>query len=364
MSEDYFTERQIKNIKKIEEILISLPPFCREYFIGIESRTAPLSRLNYAYDLRMFFRYVERYVFPDIPCRKMTLKDLEKITASDIEGYLSYLSCYTREDGSVETCNEKAKARKLSAVKSLFKYFFNKDKISVDNSAKVSSPKLHEKAIVRLDSDEVDEILKISENGYGLSKRQQAFHERTKLRDTAILTLFLGTGIRISELVGLDNHDVDLANLSFRVTRKGGNQMVLYFSDEVAAAIADYLEQKEAMIREYYEKESEKTVNPLKKYDENALFLSSNGRRISVRAVECLVEKYAKIVTPLKKISPHKLRSTFGTNLYDETRDIYVVADVLGHRDVNTTKRHYANISDKIRREASTKVQLRKKDDD
>ena len=140
--------------------------------------------------------------------------------------------------------------------------------------------------------------------------------------------------------------------------------MVLYFSDEVAAAIADYLEQKEAMIREYYEKESKKTVNPLKKYDENALFLSSNGRRISVRAVECLVEKYAKIVTPLKKISPHKLRSTFGTNLYDETRDIYVVADVLGHRDVNTTKRHYANISDKIRREASTKVQLRKKDDD
>ena len=81
------------------------------------------------------------------------------------------------------------------------------------------------------------------------------------------------------------------------------------------------------------------------------------------RMGEELVEKYAKIVSPLKKITPHKLRSTFGTNLYRETGDIYVVADVLGHKDVNTTKKHYAAISDEIRRQASTSIKLREKPD-
>ena len=82
-------------------------------------------------------------------------------------------------------------------------------------------------------------------------------------------------------------------------------------------------------------------------------------RRITVRAVENLVKKYAKIVSPLKKITPHKLRSTYGTNLYRETGDIYLVADVLGHSDVNTTKKHYAALEDERRRSARNKVRLR-----
>ena len=87
--------------------------------------------------------------------------------------------------------------------------------------------------------------------------------------------------------------------------------------------------------------------------------MSLQNKRISVRAVQNLVKKYAKVTTPLKKITPHKLRSTYGTALYRETQDIYIVADVLGHRDVNTTKKHYAAISDDIRRAAANKVKLR-----
>ena len=82
-------------------------------------------------------------------------------------------------------------------------------------------------------------------------------------------------------------------------------------------------------------------------------------KRISNRAVQNLVKKYAKIVTPLKNISPHKLRSTYGTALYQETGDIYLVADVLGHKDVNTTRKHYAAISDEKRRMAARMVRLR-----
>ena len=164
------------------------------------------------------------------------------------------------------------------------------------------------------------------------------------VRDTAILTLFLGTGIRISELVGLNDESIDFSNNSFVVTRKGGNKAILYFSEEVGDALAAYLAQKEE--------------DPQIPADEHALFLSMQYRRITVRAVENLVKKYAKIVTPLKKITPHKLRSTYGTALYRETGDIYIVADVLGHRDVNTTRKHYAAITEDHRRSVAGAVRL------
>lgn len=353
---NYYQQRNIRNIQRTAQLLRELPPFCTDFFVSIENTTAPLTRLNYAYDLRVFFSYVSEQYLHGIPLSQITLKDVEGITAIQLEQFLSYLSCYTKSDGSIETCSEKAKARKLASVKALYRYLFNRNMISVNHTTKVATPKLHQKEIVRLDEEEVGEILSVAESGYGLTNHQLAFHERTKIRDNAILTLFLGTGIRISELVGLNNSDIDLANGSFRVTRKGGNRMVLYYAEEVAVALDAYLTEKETLFAEY--DSGKKTGTPP---DRDALFLSSQGKRISVRAVENLVKKYAKIVTPLKNISPHKLRSTYGTNLYNATRDIYVVADVLGHKDVNTTKRHYANISDTIRREAATKVTLRQR---
>ena len=167
----------------------------------------------------------------------------------------------------------------------------------------------------------------------------------TRERDLAMLTLFLGTGIRISECVGLNTDDIDFSINGFKVTRKGGNVVILYFSDEVATALKEYLAYRNGL----------KNVDP----NEKALFLSLQRKRISVRAVQDLVKKYSRVITPLKKITPHKLRSTYGTSLYRETQDIYIVADVLGHKDVNTTKKHYASISDEIRRNAANKVRLR-----
>ena len=261
--------------------------------------------------------------------------------------YLSYLNNYKHFNKSL-SCNERAKQRKLASVRALFKYFFNKEKIVANTAAKVTSPKVHDKEIIRLEINEVVDMINTVESGEGLTARQKAYHENTKIRDTAIITLFLGTGIRISELVGLNIDDLFLDSNSFVVTRKGGNRTILYFTDEVKDAIVKWLEYR----------------NEIKELDkeEKALFLSLRNRRISVRNVQILVEKYAKIVTPLKKITPHKLRSTFGTNLYQETGDIYVVADFLGHRDINTTKKHYAAMSDDLRRNAIKRVKLRDED--
>ena len=197
----------------------------------------------------------------------------------------------------------------------------------------------------RLNKDEISELISVAELGDGLSKHASGYHRKTKIRDTAIITLFLGTGIRISELVGLDNDSFDFDENSFIVTRKGGNKAILYFSDEVKYALQEYITEKQ---------NDEKVPQ-----NEPAFFLSLQYKRLNVRSVENLVKKYSKIVTPLKKITPHKLRSTYGTRLYNETGDIYIVADVLGHRDVNTTKKHYAAISEDNRKQVANKVKLR-----
>ncbi len=339
----FYEKRKINCLQRTENILDGLPPFCGDFFVGIENNTSPLTRLNYANDLRIFFDFLSKKVLKKT-ILDITLADLEKVTSIDIEKFLSYLSNYSH-GGKTLSCNERAKQRKLSSVRALYKYFFDKNKLIANTAAKVKTPKIHDKEIIRLDVDEVAALISTVESADGLSKRQKAYHENTKIRDIAMITLFLGTGIRISELVGLNVDDIFFDSDSFVVTRKGGNRTILYFTEEVREALLNWLDYR----------------NNIKYLDKNekALFLSIRNKRISVRNVEILVEKYAKVVTPLKKITPHKLRSTFGTNLYRETGDIYVVADFLGHSDVNTTKKHYAAMSEDIRRNAIKTVKLR-----
>ncbi|MDO5140433.1 MAG: tyrosine-type recombinase/integrase, partial [Eubacteriales bacterium] len=148
---------------------------------------------------------------------------------------------------------------------------------------------------------------------------------------------------------GIDLKDIDIEETAVRLHRKGGKEETVYFSDEVAEALKPYIEER-------------KNTNACPG-SENALFLSLQNRRISVRSAENMVKKYAQAVTPLKHITPHKLRSTYGTHLYQETGDIYLVADVLGHSDVNTTKKHYAAINEDRRRAARKAVRLREEPD-
>lgn len=349
--EDYFSQRNHDCQLKIKNILKNdLPDFCQEFFVGIQSRTSSLTRLNYAYDLRTFFEFAMQNlsIFANCTIKNLTIKDLNKFTSYDLELFVTYVSDYMRSDGRDYTNTERGKARKLSAVKSMFKYFFKRGDLDSDISAKVDSPKIHEKEIIRLEHPEVNDLLDVVEYGSGLSSHQKAFHAKNKVRDLAIVALFLGTGIRVSELVGLNSDDFDLANNSFVVTRKGGNRVILYLNDEIKKYLIKYISLKENKDKLLLEKTSP------------AMFLSMRNTRLTTRAVENIIRKYAKIAVPLKKITPHKLRSTFGTELYRSTGDIYIVADVLGHKDVNTTKKHYAALSEDIRKEASKKVTLRK----
>ena len=347
-SQTYFNERNLKNEQKIREQLTFLPAFCEDFFIGIENNTSALTRLNYTYDLRLFFDYMfnETNVFAGKNTNTLQVRDLNNITSKTIERFISYIGNYTGSDGKTYTNGEDGKARKIATLRSFLKYFFKRGLITSNVAANVDIPKLHDKTIIRLEVDEVAKLLDEAEYGDNLSGNAREYHKHTKVRDVAILTTLLGTGMRVSECVGLDVNDVDFEINGLRITRKGGNQVVIYFSDEIREALLKWLELR--------------NNNPYLK-EEPALFTSLQNRRITPRAVQKLVKKYSELTTPLKHITPHKLRSTYGTALYQETQDIYIVADVLGHKDINTTKKHYAAMSDDIRRQAASKVILRDK---
>lgn len=344
----YHEQTRIDQTMRLREVLKTLPPFAKDYFRAIEPKSSARTRINYAYDVRVFFHFLmeNNPVYTDYSIEQFKVSDLERLEPVDIEEYMEYLKVYERDDELI-TNGEKGLARKMSALRSFYNYYYKHQIITKNPTLLVDMPKLHDKAIIRLDTDEVALLLDFVENcGSKLSGQSLTYYNKTKERDLAILTLLLGTGIRVSECVGLDLNNVDFKNNGITVTRKGGNQMVVYFGDEVAKALNQYIEG------------SRKSVTPLSGH-ENALFLSTQRRRMGVQAVENMVKKYARQVTPNKKITPHKLRSTYGTSLYKETGDIYLVADVLGHKDVNTTKKHYAAIDEDRRKLAASAVKLR-----
>ncbi len=344
----YAQETANKNTLLVRELSKELPPVCARFLSAIEDRTSPLTRLAYARDLKIFFQFLiaECTEFSVESPHSITAEMIDSVTTLHFERYAEYLTYYIDKNDAEHSNAELAKQRKLCALRSFYNYAFRNGIVKSDVSRLVELPKRHEKPILRLEVDEVVKLLDTVENGDAFEGRQQKYNEHTRERDLAILTLFLGTGIRVSELVGINIEDIDFSINGFLVTRKGGSQAILYFPDEVSDVLKRYLTHREKL-----------EAAP---GHEHALFLSLQKKRIGVRAVEKMVKKYATQIAPLKtRMSPHKLRSTFGTNLYHETGDIYLVADVLGHSDVNTTRRHYAAMSDDRRRSAVKAVKLR-----
>lgn len=316
----YHEQRDLKNKKKLQELLAALPPFCADFFRGIEPATSSMTRLSYAYDISTFFDFLRKLKpeFEKLSVENISLEQLCAVTIQDLERYLEYLK-YRPDDPEHKNVNkEQGIKRKFFSLKSFFGYFYRTGQIKTNPTLSMQVPKIREKEIIRLNQDEIKTLLKEAES------------------DCAILALMLGTGIRVSECVGLNLDDLDLEENGIHIHRKGGKESTVYFSDEVAQYLKRYFE--------------ERTAQDLDLQQEPALFLSLRKQRIAVRSVEYLVKKYAAIATPKKKITPHKLRSSYGSALYAKTNDIYLVADILGHNDVNITRKFYAAIEENRRK--------------
>ena len=348
---DYRKEQEMKLNLRIRELEKELPSSVTEFMRSIAASTSSLTRLGYAYDLRLFFRFLitERVRFANLETWQFGYDDLAAVDLKDIEMYQEYLTTYVKteeNEGAVTehfVMNEELGiSRKLSALRSFYKYLYVHEYISENVTEKIRMPKIKEKPIIYLDREEIIKMIDTINTGEGMTERQKKYVENTRVRDLSIIMLLLGTGIRESELVGMDMEDVDLEQQAFVVTRKGGNQMILYFNESIRDALADWITLR-----------SDIEACP---GHENALFLSIQKKRITTRAIQDLVKKYARIAAPLKKkISPHKLRSTYATTLYRKTGDIYQVSKTLGHKSVSTTKR-YTQESEDTFRDASENV--------
>jgi site-specific recombinase XerD len=354
----YQEEVYQKQMIMIRSILSSLPRSCSDFIRSLLTTTSVLTRLAYTIDLNTFFSFVDKElsIYAGKNVSELTDDSIAILKARDIEMYSEYLTLYYKDEDSgndqqrILRNQSYGVMRKLSSLRSYFNYLFRTERIPSNTAALVSLPKIHEKPILLLEPDEMYKLIQAVSTGDQLTTRQQAYHKTTGVRDFAIIMLFLGTGIRVSECVGIDLQDFDFVSNALLITRKGGNQVIVYYPDATAIAIKEYYAQRMEII-------------PMEGH-EHAFFLSMQNRRISQRAVEKMVKKYAEIVVPLKKkISPHKLRSTYATNLYRETQDIYLVAEALGHSDINTTRKHYASMSDRRMREAAANTKLTQAED-
>ncbi len=349
---EFYKNKKIDQTLRLRELMSMLPGPAIDFLHSKEVTTQISTRIQYAYDLLTFFRFLQSKnpIFARKDIKKINTADLSNVTSEDVMEFQRYLELNIDVDDYHENSN-RGIARRMAPLRGMYKYMLLHEQIKKNPMDLAPLPRIKkDKNIVRMNSEEVRSILYTIQNGSEhMSERQKKYAEKTKYRDLAIMTLMLNTGIRVSECNGLDIADINLKDDSFIIVRKGGGQDVLYFGSVVHEAINDYLQLER------------KHITPLEGH-EKALFLSMQGKRMSVDAIENLVKKFARIAVPNKKITPHKLRSTYGTALYKETGDIRLVADVLGHENINTTIDYYAAIEDEHKRQARNAVDFNRKD--
>lgn len=316
---------------KIIDICDKLPEFCTSFLLETVAEHAPRTRLAYAHELSMFFDYMINFHphFCEMKKTDITLADLRIISTSDINRYLTI---------SLDSLSVKTVARKRAALSSFFSYMSSGTdrKIDINPVAGASPVKIPPKdTVIYLDIEQQKRLLSSVNYGTGLDKKKEKYHERYQKRDSAIILLLLDTGMRVSELNGLDIKDLDFEDCSAIITRKGGKIQTLYYSDECCSYLSDYLTER-------------RTKYPLIGSDE-PFFVTLQGERLSVRAIEEMVKKYAKasLGDIASNISPHKLRSSFAMAYYQASnKDLLALQRELGHNSLMTTN-IYAKASDK-----------------
>lgn len=345
MNSDYNKQKKKDMLYKLECLKEQLPNYTYGY-LGSKAVNNPSTAIAYAYDLISFFQYLKEFcpAAKEYAMNQIPGEILDNLSFEDINEYIEYLSAdNVTIIGAVPRENHKRSlAKKMTALRGFYTYQCEHGYFKHDATAGANKPryKKDDHVIIRLTNTEVSTLVNTVEKGMIGSSRQQTFLKKTTYRDMAIITLLLHTGIRVSECVALDLNDVNFKENSIRVVRKGLKEQFVYFDDEVAGALYDYIHlERNNFVR------NETTV---------ALFLSIQKGRLCVRSVQTLVKKFAGEAVPNKTISAHKMRSTYGTELYKQTGDIELVADVLGHSDLAVTKAHYVDSAEANRKKAGT----------
>lgn len=349
----YYNSITQKRRNSVIEMKKELPQHAHGFIDECLLRYQPNTAYSYAHDIWFFYQYIKEY---NPLCRNKETTDISievirNLGPQDINEFQNYISSGHKPDknGNIKVTKERSVARRMASVRNYFKYLIKYDYLSTDPTLKAVPKKKdkEDKTIRRLKQDQVHDLVTAVSNVNSASYHSKVLSERTAKRDLAIMTLFLNTGIRVSECAGLDLTDINFKDNKIEIVRKGGGKDYLYLNEDIRNTLIDYLEHERDAL--------------LNGVEDPALFISLKQRRLSVRSIQHMVEKYGKNTGLSEKLTPHKLRRTYGTTLYNNTGDIYMVADVLGHKDINTTVKHYAAIDEEHKRKAA-QISLYSKD--
>ncbi|MCR4890604.1 MAG: tyrosine-type recombinase/integrase [Lachnospiraceae bacterium] len=323
--------------QQANEIIKKMPGFVNDYFLEREIRLSAMSIYSYAGQLFTFFSFLHDSspYFAKKAIAEISLEDLDRLNDRDIVEFMHYLRNYPQKcnDGSVKyvECSPTTIQHYTVALNTFWKYLYVRKMVSSNPIELITRAKLPKKEVIYLDRDDKNLFLDAVETGDGLTKRQAQFHEKNGPRDLAIMNVFLSTGIRVSELVGMDLNDINFKKHSIKVFRKGGNFDTVYFSDTAEYYLQQYLD-----CRNIY--------NPVA--SEKAVFLNRSGKRLSVRSVELMVKKYinASVPSEADRITPHKLRSTYAETMLKATGgDLEKVQKLMGHSSITSTTHYVAS---------------------
>jgi len=323
-------DKQLDSQKYIS-LINDLPECTHSYLMTGLSENTLTTKIAYARDIKYFLEFAVSYYpyFSDKSIKEITFDDLEKITAEDINVYL-----FTMKDQGL---GEKTRARKKSAISAMYNYMINAQRKMTYNPVSGSTKiRLPEKDfVIYLTREEQEKLLNTIRSGIGLSKGELAYHKHYKVRDLAVIFLFLDTGLRVSELSSINVKDLSLDDYTVVVQRKGRNKIqMIYYSDESAEYIKDYLEERKGRGDAFH--------------GDDPLFVTLEGNRLSVREIQNMVKKYVRAALPEKEhsISPHKLRSSFAMEFYRASdKDILTLQKRMGHKSILTTN-IYAKAAD------------------
>ncbi len=324
------------------QIESELPDFMYDFFIYLKNAVSINTRLAYLSDIHFFCRYLvfEIHQFPVNTTTELTVDHFNQLKAKDINRYLGeFCSRYFvsgKDTDYIMENHNRSLSRKKSSLSVLFKYLYRDDTLErniTDGFNPIKLPKPQPDAIKKLEIDEVAVMLDAVDHGAGLTDKERQYWEKTKYRDKAILLLFTTFGLRLSELQQLNLSSFNFGRGEFKIYRKRGKEVNMPLNQSAVFAVEQYITQERSLLKD-------------KMTDEDALFLSLQGSRITVRAIRELVKKYTSIPLGTSRsegFSPHKLRATAASSLIEYGFSIYDVQNLLDHDNVTTTQLYAAH---------------------
>ena len=336
---DYIVLKQNEMIKKCQQIELQLPSFMYDYILYMKKSIALSSRLAYLSDILFFCNYLIHELNFDqaVSPAEITQENFMKLTAKDINLFLGdYCTRYIVETENADYIMEnhaRSLARKRSSLSVMFKFFYRDglmEKSIVEGFNPIKLPKPQPDAIKRLEIEEVAVMLNAVETGEGLTQKELQYWEKTKRRDKAMLVLFTTYGLRVSEIQQLNLSSFNYSRGEFKIYRKRGKEVNMPLNHSALTVLNDYI----------------KLERPECLDEDDPLFISLQGRRITVRAIRELVKKYTSIAMQTsrdKGYSPHKLRATAASSLIQYGFSIYDVQNLLDHENVTTTQLYSAH---------------------